>query len=180
MFIISLEILYRDIKNITFYHNSTIEGDVYNIFGNTLQSGTTKLKKKNPKISKKTGVAKESKFNEWKKCGDACFIYTNNDRIKFRYNEKINDLKLGHKSRYYNLMIYLHDNELTPSQIKEMPKICPTPKTKPSEVVRQANEALNKKITMLGYIGLPENIKFIGLDKSSNKYRFYILTENEY
>ena len=92
----------------------------------------------------------------------------------------IKDLRLRHDTRHYELMIFLQDNELTKEQVKSIHKICPTPKTKPSEIARQANEALNKKIITLGYTGIPDDIKFIGLDEHTNHYRFYIPTENDY
>lgn len=136
--------------------------------------------KKPVKETKTKAFAKDRKFNKWENSKDAAFLFTDNDRIKFRYNEVIKDLRLGHNTRYYELMLLLHDNELTSDHIKRMKKICPTPKTKPSEVVRQANESLNKQIRKIGYTDIPENVKFIGLDELTKKYRYYIAVENDY
>lgn len=104
---------------------------------------------------------KEQKFQPWGNSGDACFIIEN-DRIKFHYQDQIKDLKLKYNSHTLNLLVFLNESSLQPSEIKE--KICPNTKNKASKIVDYANELLNTKIAGLGFSDIPSDVEFIRRD----------------
>ena len=122
----------------------------------------TKRKAKKTKTPKKT----EKRFQPWTKSGDACFVIENN-RIKFHYRGKFEDLRLKNDSRIHKLLfLFAAKNPLAQAKIRE---IC-TPRTRPSDIAKYANEKLNEKIVATGFADVPKSVEFIKYDK---KHRCY-------
>jgi hypothetical protein len=114
------------------------------------------------------------KYHEWTKRGDAKLIFTKDERIKFYYNEIEKDLFVKHGTRHFNLLALLFKLKCVGTdEIKYDDTICKKKTTPPSEVVRQTNKYLNKRIHEKGFI-VPDNVKYIGYDNANKIYRFYI------
>ena len=129
-------------------------------------------KHKNPveanRNKKKTKKAEKSekKFQPWKNSGEARFVLES-ARIRFFYNGDTKDLNLSHGSRTYKLLyLFVAKNPLPQSEIKEL---CRT-KTRPSDLVKAANDTLNKKIAALKLPDVPRNVEFIKFDNGSKCY----------
>lgn len=126
----------------------------------TVGKGSKKKKIKKPKKSGK-------KFQPWKNSGDACFVLES-ARIRFFYNNgDTKDLNLSHGSRTYKLLnLFVAKNPLPQREIKEL---CST-KTRPSDLVKAANDTLNKKIAALKLPDVPRDVEFIKFDNGSKCY----------
>jgi hypothetical protein len=109
--------------------------------------------KRETRKAKKT----EKKYQPWKNPGDACFIIEDN-RVKFHYNGEIKDLRLKNASRTHKLFGWLVDGPVRSVQIER--DICKEG-TRPTDVVKFANRLLNEKIALLGFVGVPQNVRFI-------------------
>lgn len=160
-------------------------GTIQNIFGKMPQSGSSPKKKKTKK-SKVVDAARESKFREWKNCGDACLVFNSKERIIFYYKEKDYDLRLRHSGPVYELIRELAWGECKRDDLFANKKISFTKKGTRrvlSDVFRRTNELLNLKVRLVAMkhniADVPENIKFVGFDKIKKTYRFYMKTESE-
>ncbi len=123
--------------------------------------------------SKKTKTPKtEKKFQLWKNPGDACFIIDDN-RIKFHYKDEIKDLHLKNDSHTHRLMFLLQGGSLQSDDIKKE-LLTNAKKTRPYDVVRNANKVLNEKIAKAGFVGIPSNVEFIKYDKKFDSYSLFL------
>lgn len=130
------------------------------------QQSTNEIHLKGRKTKqKKSQTKKQSAFQPWRYPGDACFII-DDERVKFHTDGKIKDLKLRNGSKAHRLLKFLQQGSLPAKELKEM---C-TEKTRPSDIAKQTNQVLNKKIKMVGFLSVPSNVKFISFNSSSNQY----------
>jgi len=155
--------------------------NIYNIFGNTFQSGSVKPKKPQKKAQASKAEGKRDKHREWKDRGDACLLFTEDNRIKFHYQDEETDLCLKHSGPVYEFLMELKDGECPRDVLETNEKIGLTRKgTKRSftDVTRRTNEHLNDKVAAKvktkGFADIPDNIKFVGYDEQKKVYRFYI------
>jgi hypothetical protein len=122
-------------------------------------------------ISRKKGrVLKKTvtKFRPWDNPGDAHFIVTNKNRIKFSYEGKVRDLRIKDFVNTHTVMYLLYSkNMLEPEDIR--PDLC-SRRTKPSAFFREVNRHLNRKINDMGFVGVPHDVKFIDRVPHSDAY----------
>jgi hypothetical protein len=99
----------------------------------------------------------ERRFQPWTKSDDACFVIEG-QRVQFHYKGKIEDLRLKNDSRTHELMfLFAAKNPLHQTDIKS---IC-TKGTRPSDIVKFANEKLNERIAAVGFTDVPKNVEFV-------------------
>jgi hypothetical protein len=117
-----------------------------------------KQNKKKPKKAEKS----EKKFQPWKHSGDACFIIDGN-KIMFHYKDIPTNLRLKAESNTYRLLHLLAGGSLQADEIQK--QISPGKTNKACKIVDYANGLLNKKIPLVGFVGVPSNVEFIKRDR---------------
>jgi len=120
---------------------------------------------KRGKKKTKKQAKKKKNFEHWPSPGDACLIIEN-ERIKFYYNGKIEDLKLKKDSNADRLIKLLQ----APVSGKIVKHVLCSPGTRPSDLKDQTNEQLNKKIVAVGFVMPMNNIEFIRYVDTRNEY----------
>ena len=81
----------------------------------------------------------------------------------FHYKDKPTNLRLKAESNTYRLLRLLAGGSLQADEIQK--QISPNTSNKASKIVNYANELLNKKIPMVGFVGIPSNVEFIKRDR---------------
>ena len=157
-----------------------------NIFGSTKSKRTKKsISSNSGTLNKNSSKSKARKYQEWINCEDACLIF-NNKRIIFHYQGIDMDLCLRHSGPVYEMIMELMQGECPRSVLLNNERLMISSKGKKrtlADILRRTNEHLNAKVASLsekkGISGVPDNIKFVGYDKSNQIYRFYIRIEHE-
>lgn len=114
------------------------------------------------KYAKKKKTADKKKFQHWANPGDACFV-TENNKIMFHYKGDLKNLRLRAESNTFRLIRLLAGGSLQANEIKK--QISPGTTNKACKIVDYANQLLNEKIPMVGFVGVPSAVEFIKQDR---------------
>ncbi|MFC1762698.1 hypothetical protein ACFL6U_11540 [Planctomycetota bacterium] len=112
---------------------------------------------------KNEGNAKNSdkKHKPWQDPPDGTgfiLLQKTNARLYFSLEGKHKDLCLGSNAHALSLMTRLSHGSIRSSEVETLLN----PNSKASKLIKRANEALNNRIAMKGFIGVPINTEFIG------------------